>query len=611
MGAVLGEAIAEDPKDFVGRTHKRAPELEPEPEPKVALEWKVGLAPAYYLETQVVKWRNKQWGGYERYLKEMKDFNHKQDTSRQVAAGPSWAQGSIPGPSRAYQGGPAPSPYPQQSIRQWGKRPSWEMEGSQEMGSGSKRPSFGSLHGSTSQLGRASQSFGGSREFPRGDPDAEWEESTGSEMGHISTTMAGLAVTSAENSPAGIPPPTAGAPWGMPQDMPQDMSRTAFGQSGGGFEHQGRGGVHMVNEFGHMVERPIPGPSRMGFPPSMPPMVPAGQYGPPQQWQQEVPSGQYPAQRHSGTRYSGSSGHSTRTHDPDHPSGQNLPPRFPPRQQGSYGMETRVPQPLRQMSGGSQQAGDYPPRLQHMPMTQSPELLDQGAGSAPFSSGPGPLQDLQPLPPPATHGIGRAQFLPPTTLAPGAEDYSSSLAPSAQGTPAGVPFQPGPGFESGVSESGREDAPDSDGEDASESDGEDSVSEGEAPMENPAFHQHQAPYDVELHAQGDREDQESGGEDAPGSYEEHSVAGREAAPEAPEIHTEDDSEDPESDGQDDQGSPSQYLGAPGDPRFYNSPSPNPPGQYGMHDPFVGRPGSEERGSDDPDSADEFTHRRTR
>lgn len=605
MGAVLGRAFAMDPNDL--RSHSRRLQPDWNIEPKVALEWKVGLPPVTHLNFEVRQWRNKELAGFEYYQKQMEDRRIQAAESGDTAPGPSSSGGWIAGPSQAIQEGLEPSPHQQQSMRQAGKRRSWEMGGGQEMGPGSKRQSFGSFHSSTSQLGLASQSSGGSWEVPRGDPAADWEESAGSAMGHISTTMAGLAVTSAENSPAGIPPPTAGAPWGMRQGM----SRTAFGQSGGGFEHQGRGGVHMVNEFGHMVERPIPGPSRMGFPPSMPPMVPAGQYGPPQQWQQEVPSGQYPAQRHSGTRYSGSSGHSARTHDPDHPSGQNLPPRFPPRQQGSYGMDTRVPQPPRHMSGGSQQAGDYPPRLQHMPMTQSPELLDQGAGSAPFSSGPGPLQDLQPLPPPATHGIDRAQFLPPTTLAPGAEDYSSSLAPSAQATPAGVPFQPGPGYESGVSESGQEDAPDSDGDDASEPDGEGSVSEGEAPMENPAFHQHQIPYDVELHAQGDREDQESGGEDAPGSYEEHSVSGREAAPEAPEIHTEDDSEDPESDGQEDQGSPSQYFGAPGDPRFYNSPSPNPPGQYGMHDPFVGRPGSEERGSDDPDSADEFTHRRTR
>lgn len=582
-------------------------------EPKFALEWKVGLPPASYLNVQVQRWKKEAFGGDDKN-QGTRDVHQEQPTSfGGMAPGPSSSQGSIPGPSQASQGGPETSPYQQQRKGQRGKRPSWELGISQEMGPGSKRRSYGSLYSSASQLGWASQSSGSSRDMSREGPAAEWDERAGSAMGNISTTMESLAVTSPQSSPAGIPPPTAGAPWGMPPGMPQDMSRTAFGQSGGGFEHQGRGGVEMVNEFGHWVERPIPRPSPMGFPPGPPMMAPAGHYGPSQQWQQEVPPRQYAAQQHPGTGYSAYSGPSTRTHDPDDPSGQNFPPMFQPQQQGSYGMETNVSQPFRHMSGGSQQARDYPPRFRHMPMTQSPEILDQAAGSAPFSSAPGPQHDLQPLPPPATHGIERAQFIPPTTLAQGGEDYPSSLAPTAQATTAGVPFQPGPGYESGDSESGREDAPESDGGDASESGGEDSVSDGEAPMEHPAFHQHEAPQDVDFHAQGGREDPESGGEDAPGSYEEHSVSGGQAAPEAQDLHAEDPSEESESDGQDDQRSPSQYLSFQGGPRFYHSPSPNPAGQHWhvFNDPWAGHPGSEERDSDDPDSADEFKHRRTR
>lgn len=601
MGAVLGQATAIDAQQLKEATRVYAPVMELGP--KIPLEWKVGLPSEAILKSQVQRWKSKACGGYKQYRKKKGTHSEQQGTYYNMAAGPSSVGASFPWPSQANQEGPDQNPYPQQSMTQAGKRRSWEMGGSQEIGPGSKRQSFGSFHSSTSQLGLASQSSGSSRDMSREGPAAEWDERAGSAMGHISTTMAGLAVTSAESSPAGIAPPTAGAPWGMPQGMPQDLSRTAFGQSGGGFEDQGRGGVEMVEEFGHWIERPMPGPSRMGFPPPMPPMVPAGQYRPPQRWQKEALPGQYPTQRHSGTGYSRHSGPSARIHDPDDPSGQTFPPRFPPEQRGSYGMDTHVPQPPRHMSGGSQQARDSPPRFRHMPITQSPELLDQAAGSAPPGSAFGPLHDLQPLPPAAMHGIDRAQFPTPTTLAPGSEDYPFSLAPGAQATPARVPFPPGPGFESGDPESGREDA--------SESDGEDSVSEGQAPMEIPAFHQHQIPDDVELHAQGDREDLESGGEDAPGSYEEHSVSGREAAPQAPEIYPEDDSEDSESDGQDDQGSPSQYLGVPGGPRFYRSPSPNPPGQHTMWDPYVGRPGSEERGSDDPDSADEFKDRRTR
>lgn len=455
----MGRGLAMNPQDKLGI-------LKEQSRPQVAFEWKIAVATDDLLARRLQSWRCGACGGRKKYYSRERDYlifltHHGLMDPREGKRQSQKSMSENEGRTNRETHIPVsiqPSPGPQQTMYQQGKRPNLQMD-SQEFGPSLKRRSTGSqTWGSSSQssfsspessrppsvTGPAQYIMGppppGSIERPMLQPRSRrgsrgsWG-SIGSGTARVSSGMAGLTLRSPSwDSPEGVAPPPEGAPWGVPQGT----AGSSFAQPGGGYGQHSQNYMPQNPAYGQQTE--VYG--HRGQDPQGPPVrpfqvgithtqIPGGQWPPRQALphgqrsieQPPVPYSHPPGQQAGFTQWQPG---------PEVQGGGGYPPAYPPSQPGRG---THFPQQSQHMAAVPPMGGTHPSILQNMPLTESPQLQDLAAASIPSNWPPNaPPPILQSLSPPAVSSINPSQFQAATTRPSVGQSYPYSLPPTTQST---------------------------------------------------------------------------------------------------------------------------------------------------------------------------------